>query len=74
MPLPIRPMRAFVLRLWHEPGDEESQAGWRGLVRPLDASDGAMRETTFHGLDRLPDLVYALLTEPTSDPKEETRE
>ena len=52
---PIRPVKTFILRLWREPGDPKEGAGWRGLIRPLDASaaiaDG--KELSFNGLENL---------------------
>jgi hypothetical protein len=67
---PIRPVRTFVLRLWHEPGDQAGDAGWRGLLRPLDARDTAFIGLSFHGLENLlAALRLALATDrqPASD-------
>ena len=55
---PIRPVKTFILRLWREPGAQEGDAGWRGLIRPLDAEEGEMN---FQGLDNLTDVLRQLL-------------
>ena len=52
MARPIRPVNSFVLRLWREPGDQESDATWRGMIRPLESRGGAP-EALFHGLGNL---------------------
>jgi len=62
---PIRPVKTFILRLWREPGDPKAEAGWRGLIRPLDA--GAARADgqalPFNGLENLLAALRALLDE-----------
>lgn len=57
MPHSIRPTKTFVLRLWHEPDDQAGDAGWRGLLRPLDAREITLTDLPFYGLD---DLLAAL--------------
>jgi hypothetical protein len=62
---PIRPVKTFILRLWREPGDPKGDAGWRGLIRPLDTgaarADG--KELSFNGLENLLAALRALLDE-----------
>jgi hypothetical protein len=53
MSQPIRPVKTFVLRLWHEPGDLETEAGWRGSLRPLNTEGAEISETHFQGLENL---------------------
>lgn len=59
----IRPVNTFILRLWREPGDQEGDAGWRGLIRPLDANADAVDEApvVFYGLENLLDALRLLL-------------
>lgn len=65
MAVPLRPVVTVVLRLWHEPGMPEGDAGWRGSLRPLESSAApAGKEIAFHGLENLPDAVQALLPPP----------
>ncbi len=61
---PIRPVKTFVLRLWREPGDQETEAAWRGLLRPLGTNAAAANkhEVLFHGLDNLLAALHPLLT------------
>ena len=54
----IRPIATFVLRLWREPGDQEGDAGWRGLIRLLDAGEAG---AYFQGLDHLPVVLRQVL-------------
>lgn len=63
----IRPVNTFILRLWREPGDQEGDAGWRGLIRPLDAGADAVDETqaVFYGLENLLDALRLLLADET---------
>lgn len=59
----IRPVKTFVLRLWREPGDQETEAGWRGLIRPLNANTAPANknEVPFHGLENLVKALRPLL-------------
>ncbi|MGD9101232.1 MAG: hypothetical protein PVF45_12200 [Anaerolineae bacterium] len=59
----IRPVNIFILRLWREPGDQEGDAGWRGLIRPLDAdaATSGQDEVVFYGLDHLLGALRSLL-------------
>ncbi len=59
----IRPVNTFILRLWREPGDQEGDAGWRGLIRPLDASADTIDEVqvVFYSLENLLDALRPLL-------------
>jgi hypothetical protein len=59
---PIRPVKTFVLRLWREPGDQETEAGWRGVIRSLETRDAQAREVTFRGLGSLLAALQPLLT------------
>lgn len=59
----IRPTLAFVLRLWREPGTQEGEDGWRGLIRPL-ATNGLSageEEVPFLGLGSLLEALRPLL-------------
>jgi len=69
---PIRPMIAFVLRLWREPGNHAGDAGWRGLMRPLcaGAAEACENEVTFHGLDNLLAALRPLLVDEETSPAE----
>jgi hypothetical protein len=62
---PIRPVNTFILRLWREPGDQEGDTGWRGLIRPLDADADAVDEAQaiFYGLENLLDALRLLLAD-----------
>jgi hypothetical protein len=53
MTQPMRPVKTFVLRLWREPGDPETEAGWRGLIHPLDVQGGVSNKVPFHGMENL---------------------
>lgn len=64
MTRPIRPVNTFVLRLWREPGDQEGDTTWRGMIRPLENKEGA-REELFHGLDNLLEALRPFLDEET---------
>ncbi|MBI5030589.1 MAG: hypothetical protein HZB51_08675 [Chloroflexi bacterium] len=57
MSQPLRPVKTFVLRLWREPGDSETEDGWRGLIRPLDSKNHRSSEISCRGLE---DLIVAL--------------
>jgi hypothetical protein len=61
----IRPVNTFILRLWREPGDQEGDVGWRGLIRPLDADADAVDEAqvVFYGLENLLDALHLLLAD-----------
>jgi hypothetical protein len=61
----VRPIKAFVLRLWREPGAQEGDAGWRGLLRPLGAGDATTdeNEVVFLGLEELLDALRRLLAD-----------
>jgi hypothetical protein len=61
----IRPLYTFVLRLWREPGAQEGDAGWRGLIRPLGAgaAEVSEKEVIFHGLENLLEALRPLLTD-----------
>jgi hypothetical protein len=61
----IRPVVTFVLRMWHEPGAPEGDAGWRGLVRPLDAEAGGVH---FQGMDDLSRALRQLLAQEDISP------
>jgi len=63
MAQPVRPLITFVLRLWREPGAQEGDAGWRGLIRSLDAAEAGEHEVTFHGLGNLTAVLHRLLRE-----------
>jgi len=70
---PIRPVKTFVLRLWREPGDEETEAGWRGVIRSLETRDAQAREVTFRGLGNLLATLQPLLApEKTEEEKMDT--
>jgi hypothetical protein len=56
MTFSIRPVRTFVLRLWREPGDQEGDARWRGLIRSL---------------ENLPQALHALLATECPSPMAE---
>jgi len=68
---PIRPMTALVVRLWREPGAPEGDAGWRGLVRPLD-KEVNLDTITFHGLENLPSAVHRALRHLPPDRENKT--
>ncbi len=71
MDQPVRPLVTFVLRLWREPGAQEGDAGWRGLIRPLDGNEAYENEATFHGLDNLAAALRPLLMKretPSTEP------
>ena len=55
----VRPTHTLVLRLWHEPGALQGDAGWRGQVRLLEARDMLARQVCFADLA---DLVQAIRT------------
>lgn len=58
----IRPAYTFVLRLWHEPGAPQGEAGWRGQVRLLETQGGApAHQVAFSGLVDLVRVIRALL-------------
>lgn len=60
----VRPVTAFVLRVWREPGAHEENGGWRGSIRPLSATSTLADETeekVFHGLENLPGVLRSLL-------------
>jgi hypothetical protein len=59
----IRPVNTFILRLWREPGDQDDDAGWRGLIRPLEAGADTVDEAqiVFYGLENLLDALRLLL-------------
>jgi hypothetical protein len=61
----MRPANTFILRLWREPGDQEGDAGWRGLIRPLGADADAVDEAqvVFYGLENLLDALRLLLAD-----------
>ena len=59
----IRPTYTFVLRLWHEPGAPQGDAGWRGQVRLLEVKDVPAQEASFSDLVNLPQAIRALLDE-----------
>jgi len=59
----IRPTHAFILRLWREPGDQEGDAGWRGVLRPVQDAQGEHIETAFRGLENLTEALRPWLTE-----------
>lgn len=71
MPRPLRPVKTFVLRLWREPGAPPGPAGWRGILRPLEAKDAPPRELAFHGLGSLPTVLSQSLA--ADDPPEGDR-
>ena len=56
----VRPMTTLVVRLWREPGAPEGDAGWRGMVRPLEQAANAS-PITFQGLDHLLAAVHQAL-------------
>ncbi len=47
---PIRPVKVFILRIWHEPGS--GRDAWRGAIRPL-RSNAVEQEVPFRDLDDL---------------------
>ena len=66
MTRPVRPMLAFILRLWREPGAPQGSAGWRGLIRRLETKDKTSGEVPFQGLDNLPKELRPLLADEES--------
>ncbi len=80
MPDSIRPVVTLILRLWREPGAPEGDAGWRGVIRPLETRDTASDALPFDGLENLlaavrPALIADKPAAPTSSnaPAEATR-
>ena len=80
MPNSIRPVVTLILRLWREPGAPEGDAGWRGVIRPLETKDTASDAVPFDGLENLlaavrPALIADKPAAPTSSnaPAEATR-
>jgi hypothetical protein len=59
MTRPIRPVITVVLRLWREPGVQEGDAAWRGMIRPLGGP--ATSTSEFHGLENTPHALRRLL-------------
>ena len=73
MTRPIRPVKTFVLRLWREPGDEKTEAGWRGAIRSLETRNAQAREVSFCGLGNLLAALQPLLSpEGTEEEKMDT--
>jgi len=67
---PIRPVVAFVLRLWREPSAQEGDAGWRGLIRPLSAAaETGENDVPFHSLNNLLAALRPLLPDEESPAK-----
>lgn len=60
MSQPIRPRHSFVIQLWREPDAEEGDAGWRGVVRPLDDNEQAV---WFHDFSELGEVIRPFLTQ-----------
>lgn len=59
----IRPRHSFVIQVWREPGAEDGDAGWRGVVRPLNSEQQAV---WFQDLCELGDVIRPFLTPPIS--------
>ena len=74
MSYPIRPVKTFVLRLWREPGTQETEADWRGVIRPLsaDAATANKNEVPFHGLQNLMEILRPLLAAQRTDEGSDT--
>ena len=64
-------MTTLVVRLWREPGAPEGDAGWRGLVRPLD-KEVNLDAITFQGLENLPAAVHQALRHSPPNTENET--
>lgn len=73
---PIRPVKTFVLRLWREPGDQETETTWRGLLRPLSANTATANEheVPFHGLENLLEALRPLLAAEETEATLDTRQ
>ena len=65
---PVRPTYTFVLRLWHEPGAPQGDAGWRGRIRLLEADRAPVQETCFSDLVNLDRAIRTLLDDAGQPP------